>query len=143
MLAHGLDSVYPSQHSKVASEILDKGGCLLSEYPPGVGPERGNFVERDRLQSGASLGVIVIETTIDGGSMHTVRFAEKQKRQVGCIDHPVKFHDLKSVKGNRKLLDDGAFAMTDRDDLERFLKLCSNSGKSGDQSALQQANLFI
>jgi len=143
VLAHGLDSVHPRQHSSVAREILENGGCLLSEYPPGVGPERGNFVERDRLQSGASLGVIVIETTIDGGSMHTVRFAEKQKRLVGCIDHPVKFHDLKSVKGNRKLLDDGASAIKDRDDLEQFLKLCSNPGESGDQSALQQADLFL
>lgn len=143
VLAHGLDSVHPKQHSRVATEILDNGGCLLSEYPPGTAPERGNFVERDRLQSAAGSGVIVVETTIDGGSMHTVRFAMKQNRQVSCIDHPVRFHDLKSTKGNRKLLDDGVYAIKNGNDLEQFLKLCSESIKLPNQGILQQNDLFL
>lgn len=142
VLAHGLDSVHPKKHSRIASEIIDKGGCLMSEYPPGVGPEPRNFVERDRLQSAASLGVIVVETTINGGSMHTVRFAQKQNRYVSCIDHPVKFHNLESTKGNRELLNDGAYAIKNGEDLEQFLKLCSESIKSAYQNTSQQTDLF-
>ncbi|MDR1108285.1 MAG: DNA-protecting protein DprA [Spirochaetaceae bacterium] len=85
VLAHGLDYCYPRENRPLADAILDRGGLLLSEYPPGVRPRRNYFVARDRLQSGLGRGLCVIETGLSGGTMHTVRFAEKQGRPIGCV----------------------------------------------------------
>jgi DNA processing protein len=79
VLAHGLHMVSPSSSRPLAKEIVDTGGALLSEYPPGEPAQRHYFVERDRIQAGLADAVLVIESGIDGGSMHTVRFAEQAK----------------------------------------------------------------
>jgi DNA processing protein len=57
ILAHGLDSVYPTQNISLAKEIIEKGGCLISEYPPGTKANPSYFIKRDRLQSGLSKAV--------------------------------------------------------------------------------------
>lgn len=84
VMAHGLDRVYPEAHATYADWILEEGGALVSEYPPRVAPTRSRFVARDRLQSALSSGVVVVQTGLKGGTMHTVRFALKQKRPVFC-----------------------------------------------------------
>jgi DNA processing protein len=97
VLAHGLDYCYPAQNRSLARTIVEKQGLLVSEYGPGIRPRRGYFVARDRLQSGLSRAVCVIETGISGGTMYTVHFAEKQGRMIGCIDN--------HAEGNRLLID--------------------------------------
>jgi len=142
ILAHGLNEVHPIQHTEIANQIIDKGGCLLSEYPPNTPIERGYFVERDRLQSAVSLGVMVIETSLNGGSMHTVHFAEKQNRQVACLDHPDKFHDLTSIKGNRKLIDKGVTPIWDEASIDNFLEDLKQNSKSLDTVEPKQKTLL-
>lgn len=88
VLAHGLDRVYPAVNRELVGEILDTGGCLLSEYPPKTRPFPANFVERDELQAGLSDGVIVVETGVKGGTMHTVRFSQEQRKPLACVKHP-------------------------------------------------------
>jgi predicted Rossmann fold nucleotide-binding protein DprA/Smf involved in DNA uptake len=56
--------------------MVDEGGALLSEYPPGTPPQRFHFVERDRIQAGLADAVLVVESGVEGGSMHTVKFAK-------------------------------------------------------------------
>jgi DNA processing protein len=85
VLAHGLDYCYPRANYPLFRAILEKGGLLLSEYPAGVRPKRQYFVIRNRLQSGLGRGICVIEAEREGGTMHTARFACKQKRLVGCV----------------------------------------------------------
>ncbi len=80
ILANGLDSVYPKANAKLADSILAAGGVLLSEQPPGTPVIPRNLVQRDRLQSGMSIGTVVMQTDVTGGSMHTVRFTLTQKR---------------------------------------------------------------
>lgn len=80
VMAGGLDSVYPKQNAKLADEILEKEGALVSEQPFGVPPSPRNLVQRDRLQSGLSIATFVMQTDIKGGSMHTVRFTIQQDR---------------------------------------------------------------
>lgn len=80
VMAGGLDGIYPKQNSKLADEILEKDGTLVSEQPFGVPPSPRNLVQRDRLQSGLSIGTFVMQTDIKGGSMHTVRFTIQQDR---------------------------------------------------------------
>lgn len=106
VLAHGLDMVYPEENEWIAEDLLDYEGCLVSEYPPGTDPTRNFFVERDRIQSGLSDGVLVIETTVDGGTMHTVRSAEQQKRPVACFVPSEGMRERESVQGSLELIRD-------------------------------------
>ena len=142
ILAHGLDEVHPIQHTEIAEQIIEQGGCLLSEYSPGTPVEKGYFVERDRLQSAGSLGVIVIETAINGGSMHTIRFAEKQNRPVACLDHPNKYHNEASVEGNRNLIDKEAIGIWDEPSLRDFLDSLKRNSKLIDQRTPKQESLL-
>ena len=107
VLAHGLDKVYPAANRGLAARLLEKGGCLASEYPVGTAPARAAFAERNRLQSGLSDAVLVIETDVKGGTMHTIRFALGQQRPVACVDHPDRWRGEDKAQGNRQLIRDG------------------------------------
>jgi DNA processing protein len=80
VMAGGLDSIYPKINTMLAERILDTGGALISEQPFGAPPTPRNLVQRDRIQSGLSFGTVVMQTGIEGGSMHTVRFTLLQGR---------------------------------------------------------------
>jgi DNA processing protein len=84
VLPSGFDRLYPPANKALAAAILKKDGCLLSEYPPHTGPEPFRFVERDRIQSGLSAGVVVVETEAQGGAMHTARFCRQEERPLGA-----------------------------------------------------------
>jgi DNA processing protein len=124
VLAHGVDSVYPAKNRKLAHSIIDGGGALVSEYAPGIRPRPSYFVERDRLQSALSLGVIIVETDVEGGTMHTAGFAVKQQRRLACLVHPPKFATSGKARGNQKLLkESGAFALEKEENLDAFIDL--------------------
>ena len=132
VLAHGLDKVYPAANRGLAQRLLEFEGCLVSEYPLGITPLRTAFAERDRIQSGLSDGVLVIETDVKGGTMHTVRFSREQKRALACIEHPATWRHEDKTKGNQKLIADRwADPIPDGEALTRFLgRLKSERGKS-------------
>lgn len=106
ILASGLDRITPVNNIKLAKEIIEKGGALVSEYPIGTAPCKGYFVERDRLQSGASQAIIVVESGIKGGTMRTVGFAKAQGRIIACYNHPREQNNIKS-QGNQMLINSG------------------------------------
>jgi DNA processing protein len=89
VLGSGIDRVYPGAHRPLAYRIIESGGCLISEFPPGTKPDAGNFPIRNRVVSGLSLGTLVIETRGEGGSMITARLAIDQNREVFAIPHRV------------------------------------------------------
>jgi DNA processing protein len=107
VLAHGFGEVYPKSNEGLADQIVAKGGCLVSEYQPGTPIRRSSFVERDRLQSGLSDAVVVIETDIEGGTMHTVSYAEKQGRMLAALRHPSEHQNHPKSRGNTKLIEEG------------------------------------
>ena len=122
VLAHGLDKLYPVANRDLAVSLLDNGGCLVSEYPADMKPVRSAFVERDRIQSGLSDAVLVIETDEKGGTMHTVQFAREQSRRLACIDHPPRLRLENKARGNQKLIDDGwAEPVSDSKSFAQFL----------------------
>lgn len=122
VLAHGLHTVYPASNRGLASEIIELGGMLVSEYPPNVELRPNQLVERDRLQAGLSRGVIVIETDIEGGTMHTVKFAREQGRLLGCLNHPEEHRHHSKCRGNQKLIAEGtAKPLGTPDELLAFL----------------------
>lgn len=93
ILAHGLHTVSPSSNRELAKQIVERGGALVSEYAPGEHAQRHYFVERDRIQAGLSDAVLVIESGIDGGAMHTVRFARDARVPVWVTFPQTKIHD--------------------------------------------------
>lgn len=124
VLAQGLDTpVYPKENRSLADEIISTGGCLVSEYGLGVRGRPNYFIERDRIQSGLSGGVAVIETDIKGGTMHTVGFCIEQNKPLGCLNHPEKFllNNIKS-RGNQFLINsEKAIPLFTEDDIDLFI----------------------
>lgn len=118
----GLDMVYPKHNKALFDRIIKNNGCAISEYPPGQIVSKYKFIERDRLQSALSEGVIVVETTLNGGSFHTVNYAFNQNKIVGCYRHDQKYTNLKSIKGNKKLLEnDKIMSIYSQETLEQFI----------------------
>lgn len=87
VLGSGIDWIYPSDHKGLAAKIVESGGAVISEFPLGTAPEMGNFPVRNRIVSGMTLGTLVVESGIEGGSMITATSALDQNREVFVIPH--------------------------------------------------------
>lgn len=80
----GIDQVYPRRHHGLAEDIV-QAGCIVSEFPPGTPARKANFPQRNRIISGMSLGVIVVEAALRSGSLITARMAMEQGREVFAL----------------------------------------------------------
>ncbi len=89
VLGCGVDVVYPSSNYSLRQSILDSGNMLISEFAPGVQPTRGSFIARNRIISGLSQGVLIIEGTDRSGSLTTASFAATQGRDVFAVPGPI------------------------------------------------------
>lgn len=113
-LGCGVDVHYPSENRRLFDEIADGHGAVLSEFPMGTQPEPWRFPARNRLISGCSLGVLVIESPADSGSLITAREAGEQGREVFAIPGPI---GLGHNSGCHKLIQDGAKLVETVDDI--------------------------
>ena len=114
VLGNGLDTMYPKENMKLAKKILDLGGAIISEYPLGMPPNRANFPGRNRIVSGLSTGVLVIEAKEKSGTLITVDFALEQGRDVYVV--PGNINSINSV-GTNKLIKEGAILVNNYKDL--------------------------
>lgn len=85
VLAGGLDRVYPPEHEGLVARMVGEGGAVVSEMPFGWEPRARDFPRRNRLISGMSMGVVVVEAAVRSGSLHTARFAGEQGRDVFAV----------------------------------------------------------
>ncbi len=110
----GLDTVYPPENKKLAEQIVEKGGAVVSEFPFGVKPDRQNFPMRNRIISGWCMGVVVVEANWKSGALITAKQAYEQGREVfavpGRADSPLS-------RGTNKLIKDGAKLTEDAEDI--------------------------
>lgn len=114
VLAGGFDKIYPDENIPLAHDILDNGGALLTEMPLGWEPRARDFPRRNRLVSGLSLGIVVVEAAKRSGSLITARLALEQNRDVFAV--PGSPLDPRAEGGNL-LIQQGAKLITNVDDI--------------------------
>jgi DNA processing protein len=113
VLGGGVLNVYPPEHHKLAEKIV-ASGALLSEAPPHAAPKSGVFPQRNRIISGLSLGVIIVEAAERSGALITARLAMEQGREVFAVPGPI---DSRASRGCHRLLRDGAKLVETADDV--------------------------
>lgn len=136
VLAHGLDTIYPSQNSSLAKQMTSNGG-LLTEFISNTKPDRQNFPSRNRIVAGISDAIIVIETGIKGGSLITAELANGYNKDVFAF--PGRINDSKSEGCNYLIKNNKAGLLTSAQDL------LENMGwiQAKKVSAKKQRELFI
>ena len=121
----GVDIIYPASGRKLAFKILDSGGALFSEYPPGTIPSKCNFPERNRIVSAFSEAVVIGEAPIKSGSLITADFALEQGREVYVVDLP---SESPAGAGSRMLIEQGASVITSVSQVLRGLLYSCKTG---------------
>ncbi|MDQ0481069.1 DNA-processing protein DprA [Guptibacillus hwajinpoensis] len=104
VLAGSLDKIYPKENRELVDDILEKQGLIMSEIPLGGKTFRNSFVKRDRIQSGLSLGICPVQTPLKGGTQHTIKFAQEQRRLLFCPE-PLEDKEVEATQGIYDLLD--------------------------------------
>ena len=114
VLACGVESIYPRTNKRLAAAILESDGCIISEYPPGTEPLQFRFPERNRIVSGLSRSVIIVEAPEKSGALITADFALEQGRDVfvckAVLNSPQN-------AGGRRLNEEGARAVSGAEDV--------------------------
>lgn len=123
VLAHGFQTLYPAANRKLAQDILNNGGALLTEFNSSQKPDRENFLQRNRIITGLSRHLIVVETAFGGGSISTATFANGYNRDVYAL--PGKITDKYSQGCNQLIAQNKAATISNLNDLFESLELSS------------------
>ena len=120
VLAHGLDQIYPAEHTGLAKDIVKHSGGLLTEFRSKSKPDKHNFPTRNRIVAGMSDATVVIETSLKGGSMITAELANSYNKDVFAI--PGKVTDTKSAGCNYLIKNNKAMLLTDAAELIQVMQ---------------------
>lgn len=123
VIGSGLDVIYPAENYELAQEIVHGGGAIISEFPFGTKPRRENFPRRNRLISGLSKGLLVIEAGEKSGTLITAKWAQEQGKEVFAI--PGNIFSEQS-KGTHLLLKEGAIPVSTPTEILEYYGITSN-----------------
>lgn len=142
VLGTGLDeeSVYPKSNLKLINKILENGGCLISELPPKTPGAKYTFPQRNRIISGLSLGVLVVEAKIKSGAIITAEYAFEQKRKVFAVPGSIF---SQTSKGCHYLIKKGAKLVEKADDILNEIGLLSLRIKRETKGETKEENLIL
>ncbi|XOZ32674.1 DNA-processing protein DprA [Halomonadaceae bacterium KBTZ08] len=132
ILANGVDRPYPRRHQKLAAQMLEADGLLVSELPPGTPARSHLFPQRNRLISGLCQGVLIVEAGLRSGSLITARLAMEQGREVFAI--PGSIHQP-GVRGCHRLIREGAVLVETVDDIVSELGAWDSLSQTPEQLA--------
>lgn len=119
VLGSGVDRIYPPEHRALAEQMAERG-AVVSDYAPGTPPDASNFPPRNRIISGLSLAVVVIEAGETSGALITAEFAAEQGREVFAVPGSIL---APQSKGTNKLIQNGAQPLLSASDLMQALNL--------------------
>ena len=120
VIGSGFNHIYPEENRYLAEQILQNGGCIVSEYPPEEPMNKAYFPKRNRIISGLAMGVLIVEGRYRSGSMITARYAIKQNKQVFCI--PNRINEKTGYIPNL-LIQNGAYLVMKPQDILEFYGL--------------------
>ncbi len=130
VLGSGVDKIYPPEHRRLAEQMMERG-AIMSDYAPGTPPDASNFPPRNRIISGLSLAVVVIEAGETSGALITAEFAAEQGREIFAVPGSIL---APQSKGTNKLIQRGALPLLSVDDLMQALDLT----RVGEQKAARK-----
>lgn len=110
VMGSGFDNIYPKENIELARKIIRSGGCIITEYSAETKPQRLNFPKRNRIISGLSDGVLIVEANMISGALITTEFALEQGKEVFVIPGDIT---KEQSKGCNELIKDGAMLVTD------------------------------
>lgn len=137
VMGTGIDRLYPPRHKQLADDIVAQGGCLVTEFLPGTPPLPHHFPQRNRIVSGLSLGVLVVEAALQSGSLITARLAMEQNREVFAI--PGSIHNPQA-RGCHQLIRQGATLVESALDIAEQLQGWVSATPSELPDVLQKAD---
>ncbi len=114
VIGSGHNYIYPKENKKLFEEIIKQGGAIISEYPPETEPKSSNFPQRNRIISGLSDGIIVIEGKYRSGTTITADYGIKQKKPVFCLPHGI---NNSYGTGPNKIIQNGGILVTEPQDI--------------------------
>lgn len=120
VIGSGFNHIYPKENKELFKQIIQKGGLVISEYPPNTEPNLKTFPFRNRIIAGLSIAVLVVEAKFRSGSGITARYALKQGKKVFCLPHTL---EDKNGVGTNNLLKAGAKLITSPEEISQYLNI--------------------
>lgn len=139
VLGSGLNNIYPEENEWLFHKILQKGGCIITEYKPDVEPESKNFPKRNRIVSGLSDAILVVEAEYRSGTSITAKLAKQQGKTIYCI--PSNIYSSVGV-GTNKLIKQGANLVTEPNEILEDLEKI-NISKKANQKIISEKSMKL